>query len=108
MPKLKPGDIPLTEKKDEAIRAAIAADPDAIEMTKEMFENSFTEDELHPEFMKRWHKNRHNRKTFPNQYITILMDKDILDHFRSGGDGWEKRINDTLRQAVFGSKQVEE
>ena len=31
---------------------------------------------------------------------TLRLDRDILDHFRSGGEGWQTRINDTLRAAI--------
>ena len=31
---------------------------------------------------------------------TIRIDRDLLDHFKRGGRGWQTRINDTLRNAV--------
>ena len=29
---------------------------------------------------------------------TIRFDKDVVDAFRAGGEGWQTRINDALRQ----------
>ena len=31
---------------------------------------------------------------------TIRLDGDILAYFRNGGDGWQTRINETLRAAM--------
>ncbi|MBK8456921.1 MAG: BrnA antitoxin family protein [Phyllobacteriaceae bacterium] len=31
---------------------------------------------------------------------TLRLDADILAHFRAGGDGWQSRINATLRAAI--------
>ena len=31
---------------------------------------------------------------------TIRLDRDILAHFRGGGDGWQTRINEALRAAM--------
>ena len=34
--------------------------------------------------------------------VHIRLDADVVEHFRSGGRGWQTRLNETLRQAVFG------
>lgn len=31
---------------------------------------------------------------------TIRLDADVLDHFRTGGPGWQSRINKVLRGAL--------
>lgn len=31
---------------------------------------------------------------------TIRLDADVIDAFRSGGDGWQSRINEALKDAV--------
>ena len=31
---------------------------------------------------------------------TIRLDRDVFDHFRASGRGWQSRMNDTLRRAV--------
>ncbi|ANK90628.1 MULTISPECIES: BrnA antitoxin family protein [Rhizobium] len=32
------------------------------------------------------------------QAITIRLDPDVIEHYRSGGKGWQSRINDDLRK----------
>jgi len=32
--------------------------------------------------------------------VTIRLDRDVLDHFRAGGAGWQTRLKDALRKAA--------
>lgn len=32
--------------------------------------------------------------------VTLRLDPDIIERFRSGGPGWQSRINDALRKAA--------
>ncbi|MGO4263862.1 BrnA antitoxin family protein [Bosea sp. 2KB_26] len=34
------------------------------------------------------------------EMVTLRIDRDVLDHFQSGGPGWQDRVNDALRQAA--------
>jgi uncharacterized protein (DUF4415 family) len=34
------------------------------------------------------------------ELVSLRIDRDILDHFREGGPGWQTRINDALRAAL--------
>ena len=34
------------------------------------------------------------------EQVTLRIDQDVLDHFRSSGAGWQDRINDALRKAA--------
>lgn len=34
------------------------------------------------------------------QQVTLRLDADVLDTFRSGGPGWQSRINAALRKAL--------
>ncbi|MGA2953478.1 MAG: BrnA antitoxin family protein [Caulobacteraceae bacterium] len=36
----------------------------------------------------------------PKLQVTLRLDRDLVDHFRSGGPGWQTRLNERLRQAV--------
>ena len=33
----------------------------------------------------------------PKQQVTLRLDRDVVDHFRGGGPGWQSRINAALR-----------
>jgi uncharacterized protein (DUF4415 family) len=34
------------------------------------------------------------------EMVSIRLDRDVLEHFQSGGPGWQERINEALRGAV--------
>jgi uncharacterized protein (DUF4415 family) len=36
----------------------------------------------------------------PKEAVKLRLSPDVLDHFRSGGPGWQTRINETLEKAV--------
>lgn len=45
---------------------------------------------------------KRGRKPDPNakQLLTMRLDKDVIEHFRSNGDGWQTRMNEALRKAA--------
>ena len=57
------------------------------------------EDVLPEKFVKavRAHMRGRPKKEVTKQQVTLRLDADILDYFRSGGPGWQTRVNDTLR-----------
>lgn len=32
--------------------------------------------------------------------VTMLLDPDIVEHFKKGGKGWQTRVNSALREAA--------
>ncbi|MFO1208256.1 MAG: BrnA antitoxin family protein [Amaricoccus sp.] len=32
--------------------------------------------------------------------VTIMLDPDVIEHFKAGGKGWQTRINAALRKAA--------
>lgn len=34
--------------------------------------------------------------------VSIRLDRDVVEHFRRDGSGWQSRLNETLRKTVFG------
>ena len=34
------------------------------------------------------------------ELVSLRIDRDVLDHFREDGPGWQDRINEALRKAV--------
>lgn len=74
---------------DKAIRAGIATDPDAA-----------------PELDAAWFAQA-IPVTPPNkQQVSIRLDADVLEHFRSMGRGYQTRINAVLRQFVEHQNRV--
>ncbi len=35
---------------------------------------------------------------------TVRLDADVVGYFKDGGPGWQTRLNDALREAVFGKR----
>lgn len=44
------------------------------------------------------------RKDNPKAQVTLRLDAEVLDHFKSGGAGWQTRINAALKRAVAKSR----
>ena len=86
-----------------AVYAGIARDPDAPELTKEDFAQMRPAVEVVPDLVAYSLRRRGKQKAPTKELVSIRLDSDIANHFRSSGPGWQARLNDTLRQAVFGS-----
>ena len=42
------------------------------------------------------------QKAPTKQQVTLRLDRDVVERFRSTGAGWQKRINEALRKAQVG------
>lgn len=44
------------------------------------------------------------RPRLPERYrkrrVTIMLDPDVIDHFKAGGKGWQTRVNAALRKVA--------
>lgn len=70
-------------------------DPDdAPELTREWFEKA---DLYHGEKLVRRGRPPAEK---PKQAISLRVDADVLDHFKSEGPGWQGRMNEVLRKAA--------
>lgn len=87
---------------ETAINVGIAQDPDAPEWTEEDWARARPAIEVAPELVE-WSLRRRGRQKAPTkELVSIRLDPDITAYFRAGGPGWQTRLNDTLRQAIFG------
>jgi len=114
-----------TDEEDAAIRAGIAADPDAQELDDEFFRNARPAREvLSPEMYAELtdksrpvvisivsdeqDRERQRRKVgrppiapeAQRPKVTLRLEPPILEHLRSTGKGWQTRVNALLREAV--------
>ena len=80
----------LEEKTDEQIRKDVESDPDAYFLDEDWFEAATF---VNPSAEK--------------ERISIRIDKDILEFFRSGGRGYQSRINKVLREYMAACRYKE-
>jgi uncharacterized protein (DUF4415 family) len=45
-------------------------------------------------------RKRGPQKTPTKVQTTIRLDREVIDHFRASGRGWQSRLNETLRRVV--------
>ena len=103
MPPLKPDHISPTDEENAAIDAGIATDPDTFELDAEWFRRAWPVNEVDPDLTARSRNASDSPASLRKERITIVLDSDVAQHFRSSGSGWEARLNETLRDAVFGT-----
>jgi len=72
-----------TAEEDAVINAGIAADPDTYELS---------DDEI--KTLRRMGRPRSDR---PKISVTVRYDQDVIDAFKSSGDGWQTRMNAALK-----------
>jgi uncharacterized protein (DUF4415 family) len=84
---------PLTDK-----------DGEVRELTAEDFAAARPLSEVVPELAEliRNRGQRGPQKTPTKQQVTLRLDRDVVDRFRSTGRGWQGRINEALRKAKTG------
>ena len=87
---------------ETAINVGIGRDPDAPEWTEEDWARARPAIEVEPELVEWSRRTRGKQKAPVKELVSIRLDPDITAHFRATGPGWQTRLNDTLRKAVFG------
>jgi uncharacterized protein (DUF4415 family) len=90
----------MTEEEDAEIRAGIARDPDAFEMTDEMWARARPAVEVAPDIVAAYRRRRGPQKAPTKQLVSLRLDPDVIAHFRARGPGWQRRINDALRRVA--------
>ena len=78
-----------THAEDAAITAAAMSDPDALPFTDAQWA------QIKP-LVRRGRPLGSGTKT----QVTLRLDADVVNKFKSSGDGWQTRINDALRSWV--------
>ena len=103
MPPLKPDHISPTDDENAAINAGIAADPDTFELDAEWFRQARPAIEVDPGLATHVRDANDSPTAVGRERVTIILDSDLAQHFRSTGSDWQVRLNETLRRAVFGT-----
>jgi uncharacterized protein (DUF4415 family) len=91
---------PLTDAEEAEIAAQIAADPDDFTPTVEEAATARPFAEALPELAAGIRRRRGRPPVGkPRQLVSLRLDPDVLEKFRSTGPGWQSRINAILKQA---------
>jgi len=77
---------------------------DAPELTREMMKKAGRGRDVLPEAVLAQFRRGPGRPPADNPKVpvSIRLDKDVVDHFKATGDGWQTRINSILRDATSG------
>ncbi len=93
-----------TPTEDAAITAAAKRDPDNPPLTDGDLARLRPAREIVPDIVSA-HRERRLRgpqKAPTKHQVTLRLDQDVIDHFKAGGQGWQTRINETLKTAIKG------
>ena len=86
---------------ETAINVGTARDPDAAELGDEWFATARPAVEVVPGIVERARRVRGKQRTPTKERISIRLDADVLEHYRTSGRGWQSRINEILRQSLL-------
>ena len=101
-PRMTFDEIAAKYGEEVAIKAGISTDPDTFELDEEWFKEARPASEIVPHIVESYHGTRGKQKAPTKKLLSIRLDADLADYFRQSGKGWQTRLNDTLRRAVFG------
>jgi uncharacterized protein (DUF4415 family) len=81
---------------------SIVFDDDNPEWTAQDFRDARPASELPPEILKAFPntKTRGPQKAQKKVPVSLRLSPDVLEHFKSGGAGWQTRIDEALRKIV--------
>jgi len=87
-----------TEDEDAAINSGIARDADNPELTDADFVSLRAVSEAAPALVG-VRRVRGPQKAPTKKVVSLRLDHDVLEKFKSTGPGWQGRINEALRRA---------
>ena len=100
MNKLKLDLPPISDEEERRIQEGIEADPENPEWTAEDFKNARPFAEIFPELAEALRRSRGAQKAATKELVSIRLDRDVVEHFRASGAGWQTRVNALLRAAM--------
>lgn len=70
------------------------------EWTEEDFKRAHPASELPPEILAAFPRTRGPQKTPKKVPVSLRLSPDVIEHFKAGGPGWQRRIDETLRKSA--------
>jgi uncharacterized protein (DUF4415 family) len=89
-------------EEDAVLTAAAKSDPDNPPLRDDQLRRLRPAHEVRPELVARQRRRERGRPKSEKtkQQVTLRIDRDVIEKFRSTGEGWQSRINDALRKAA--------
>ena len=89
-------------QEDAALIAAAESDPDNPPLSDERWRRMRPAHDVRPQLVARQLRRGRGRpkSDTAKQQVTLRIDRDVLEKFRSTGEGWQSRINAALRKAA--------
>jgi uncharacterized protein (DUF4415 family) len=56
--------------------------------------------EVFPDLAENVKRTRGKQKSPTKQLVSLRLDREVLEAFKASGEGWQSRINETLRRAA--------
>ena len=87
-----------TDAEEADIQRQIAEDPEDSEATDDQLARATSFYDMFPEIAARRGRGR-PRSESPKQHVSLRLDADVLEKWKSTGPGWQQRVNAALRRA---------
>jgi uncharacterized protein (DUF4415 family) len=91
--------MPIAKKKNYSARDMHAVS-DNPQWTKADFARAKPFAEAMPELAASIRKGRGPNKAPTKRLVSLRLSRDVLDHFKAKGKGWQSKIDDALRKAA--------
>ena len=95
----KPKARPLADEQEARVQRGIAADPDNPEWTAGDFTRARPFAEVFPDLAAS-RRARGPQKEPTKVAVSLRLSRDVVERFKSGGPGWQTRIDDALKKAA--------
>jgi uncharacterized protein (DUF4415 family) len=92
--------MPNARKKPGYSKKDLREVSDNPELTKADFAKARPFFEVFPDLSASIRKGRGPNKSPTKKLVSLRLSREVIDHFKSAGKGWQSRIDETLRKAV--------
>jgi uncharacterized protein (DUF4415 family) len=92
--------MPNARKKSGYSKKDLREVSDNPELTKADFARARPFSEVFPDLSASIRKGRGPNKAPTKKLVSLRLSRDVIEHFKSTGAGWQSRIDETLRKAV--------
>jgi uncharacterized protein (DUF4415 family) len=92
----------ISPDEDARLTAAAESDPDNPPLAEDQWARMRPGHEVHAHLAAASLRRQRGRPPLaePKKQVTLRLDQSVIDHFRSGGPGWQSRINEVLKRAT--------